>query len=86
MAVVVAIISSYKNKEVPAGLVVFGEVGLSGEIRGVSQPEQRVLEAEKMGFSVCILPQVSLAQIKKKTGIRLIGVDSVNALYRYFTV
>lgn len=83
LAVITAIISSYKNTEVPDGLVVFGEVGLSGEIRGISQPEQRVMEAEKMGFRCCILPEVSKAQIVKKTAIRLIGVASVNELYRF---
>ena len=45
-----AIASSYKNKVVDEGLLIFGEVGLSGEIRGVSMAEQRVREAEKLGL------------------------------------
>lgn len=84
LAVVMAMISSYKNIAIPSDMVVFGEIGLSGEIRGISLPEQRVQEAEKMGFTTCILPEVSKQQIKKNTRIRLVGVDSVTSLYQFF--
>lgn len=58
-----AIMSSFKNSPVPEGVVAFGEVGLSGEVRAVSMAEQRVREAQKLGFTTCILPQVCLEKM-----------------------
>ncbi|MDE7061204.1 MAG: DNA repair protein RadA, partial [Lachnospiraceae bacterium] len=55
LAVVFAILSSYKNKEVPERAIVFGEVGLTGEVRAVSMALQRVAEAQKLGYAQCIL-------------------------------
>ena len=49
--------------------MAFGEVGLSGEVRAVSQAEGRVAEAKKLGFQTCILPQVSLEHLPKMDGI-----------------
>ena len=72
-----AIMSSFKNSPVPEGVVAFGEVGLSGEVRAVSMAEQRVREAQKLGFTTCILPQVCLEKMSKISGIRLVGVRSV---------
>ena len=72
-----AIMSSFKNSPVPEGVVAFGEVGLSGEVRAVSMAEQRVREAQKLGFTTCILPQVCLEKMPKISGIRLVGVRSV---------
>ena len=72
-----AIISSFQNRPVPDGVVAFGEVGLSGEVRAVSMAQARVKEAEKLGFSVCILPKVCLQGLTEKRSIRLIGADSV---------
>ncbi len=77
LGIVMAIVSSYKNRSIDEKAVAFGEVGLSGEVRAVSMPEIRVREAQKLGFTTCILPQVSLAHMKKVEGIRLIGVSSV---------
>lgn len=51
LAVVMALVSSFKNREVDPGMLIFGEVGLSGEVRAVSQAGQRVAEAVKMGFT-----------------------------------
>ena len=76
LAVVTAILSSYKNVALDNKTVLFGEVGLTGEIRAVNMAEQRVLEAEKMGFEICILPQANREQIKTK-GIKLIGVRNI---------
>ena len=75
---VMAIVSSYKNQSISPGTIVFGEVGLSGEVRAVSMPEQRVAEARKLGFKTCIMPQVSKDMLKKIEGIEVIGVKSVN--------
>lgn len=77
LGIVMAIVSSYKNRSIDDKLMAFGEVGLSGEVRAVSMPEIRVLEAKKLGFSTCVLPMVSLERMKKVEGIRLIGVKSV---------
>lgn len=57
LAVALAVISSLNNKPLPADMVVFGEIGLSGEIRAVSQPSLRLKEAKKLGFSSAIMPQ-----------------------------
>lgn len=78
LGIVMAIVSSYKNQPISPGTIVFGEVGLSGEVRAVSMPEQRVAEARKLGFKTCIMPQVSKDMLKKTEGIEVIGVKSVN--------
>ncbi len=56
LAVAMAVISSMTNKPLPADMVVFGEIGLSGEIRAVSQPNLRLKEAQKLGFTNAIIP------------------------------
>lgn len=78
LGIVMAIASSYKNKPVAEDTIVFGEVGLSGEVRAVTMPEQRVAEAKKLGFRTCIVPEVSLKTIGKPSGIEVIGVKTVN--------
>ncbi len=77
LGIVLAIMSSFRSRPVPEGLIAFGEVGLSGEVRAVSMAEQRVREAAKLGFTECILPQVCLDKLPEIKGIRLIGVRSV---------
>ncbi len=76
LAVITAIISSFKNKALDNKTVLFGEVGLTGEIRAVNMAEQRVAEASKMGFEVCILPQANKEHIKSP-GMKLIGVRNI---------
>lgn len=78
LAIILAIISSYKNRPVDAKTIVFGEVGLSGEVRAVSMPEQRVAEAKKLGFETCIIPEVSKEMVKGIQGIKIIGVKNVS--------
>ncbi len=77
LALVMALVSSFKNREVDPGMLFFGEVGLSGEVRAVSQAGQRVAEAVKMGFTACVLPKANLERMKEEKRIRLIGVDNV---------
>lgn len=77
LGMVMAIASSYKNRAVDEKTVVFGEVGLSGEVRAVSMAEQRVLEAKKLGFTICILPESCKDGLKDIEGVKLIGVRSV---------
>jgi DNA repair protein RadA/Sms len=76
LPVVTALLSSFKNVALDNKTVLFGEVGLTGEIRAVNMAEQRVAEASKMGFEVCILPQANKEHIKT-TGIKLIGVKNI---------
>lgn len=78
LGIVMAIVSSYKNKPVSEDMIVFGEVGLSGEIRAVTMPEQRVAEAKKLGFHTCIIPEVSCKAVGAVSGMEVIGVKSVN--------
>ena len=68
---------THLNRPIDEKTIVFGEVGLSGEVRAVSMPEQRVAEAKKLGFETCILPEVSLKMVKDIRGIRLIGVKNI---------
>lgn len=83
LGIVMAIASSYKNRPVSEDAIVFGEVGLSGEIRAVTMPEQRVAEAGKLGFKTCIIPEASVKSVGKVSGIEVIGVKSVNQAISY---
>ena len=78
LGIVMAVVSSYKNRALDEHMIVFGEVGLSGEVRAVSMPEQRVMEAKKLGFQVCVMPEVSLESVKNIKGIKIIGVKNIN--------
>ncbi|MEF9946273.1 MAG: DNA repair protein RadA [Lachnospiraceae bacterium] len=78
LGIVMAIVSSYKNKPIDEKTIAFGEVGLSGEVRAVSMPEQRVSEAKKLGFTTCILPFVSKEMVKGIKDIQIIGVKTIN--------
>ncbi len=77
LGIVLAIMSSKLDLTIDEKTICFGEVGLSGEVRGVSMAEQRVAEAAKLGFEVCILPKVSLPSVGKKYAMKLIGVANV---------
>lgn len=78
LGIVMALVSSYRNRPIDEKTIVFGEVGLSGEVRAVNMPEQRVAEAKKLGFETCILPEISLKMVKEIQGIQLVGVKTVN--------
>lgn len=77
LGVVLAIVSSSRDRAIDEKVLAFGEVGLSGEVRAVSQAAQRVQEAKKLGFTTVILPEVCREQIGEVKGVRLIGVRSV---------
>jgi len=78
LAIVIALVSSYKNQAIDEKLIVFGEVGLSGEVRAVSRPEQRVLEAKNLGFTKCVVPWVSESLLKDIKDIEIIGVKTIS--------
>ena len=77
LAMVLAIISSYQDRPIDEKTIVFGEVGLSGEVRAVSMARQRVMEAKKLGFHRVILPKVSADSMDPVEGIKLVGVATV---------
>ena len=77
LAIILALISSYKDRPVDPSTVIFGEVGLAGEVRAVSMADHRVYEAKKLGFTTCVLPRLCMEKLKPVKGIRLIGVANV---------
>lgn len=77
LGIVLAIISSKLDLTIDEKTICFGEVGLSGEVRGVTMAEQRVAEAAKLGFKRCILPSVCRGAAKSVKGIELVGVSNV---------
>lgn len=77
LGVAMAIVSSFKNRAINDGMLVIGEVGLSGEVRAVSQVQTRVQEAKKLGFTTCVIPKVCLESVKEIKGIQVIGVSNV---------
>ena len=78
LGIVMALVSSFKNRPVDEKTIVFGEVGLSGEVRAVSMPEQRVAEAKRLGFETVIMPEVSINMVKEMKGIKIVGVNTIN--------
>lgn len=77
LGIVMALVSSYRNRAVDEHTIIFGEVGLTGEVRGVNMADQRVREAAKLGFATCILPASNAVNMKDIQGIRLMGVSNV---------
>jgi DNA repair protein RadA/Sms len=77
LALTVAVASSLKNIVVSDQWVVFGEVGLAGEARGVSMTERRLLECARLGFTHAVIPKVSLKGLKTPDGMKVIGVETV---------
>lgn len=77
LGIVLAILSSFKNAPVDEHRIVFGEVGLSGEIRAVPMAEARVKEAAKMGFTSCVLPAANIRRMQPVEGMRLIPIRSL---------
>lgn len=77
LGIVMALVSSFKNRAVDDRTLVFGEVGLSGEVRAVNMAQQRVQEAKKLGFDTVVLPRVCLDGLENTDGIKLIGVGGI---------
>ena len=77
MGIVSSIASSFLDRPVMKGTIVFGEVGLTGEVRAISHMETRVAEAKKMGFTRCLVPQSNVKRMAGIKGIELVGVKNV---------
>ncbi len=79
LPIALAIISSYKNKAFDPKTLAFGEIGLAGEIRSVDQSEQRIKEAEKLGFKSIFLPKANLKN--QKTKVELAGITTIKEAF-----
>lgn len=77
LGIIMALASSFRNRPLDHRMVVFGEVGLAGEVRAISQAERRVKEASKMGFSRCLMPKNNVNQLSSDSNLECIGVDSI---------
>jgi DNA repair protein RadA/Sms len=82
LGITVSVASSLLDKPVPPKTVLFGEVGLTGEVRGVSQAEVRVRESIKLGFERCLLPKTNKGRMKKDEAIQLKGVESLGEVVK----
>jgi DNA repair protein RadA/Sms len=77
LAVVAAVASSLRNRPVHHDTVVFGEVGLAGEVRATTQAALRVREAVQLGFTRCVLPDGNLPAAEAPRGVEIVGVRTV---------
>jgi len=82
LSICAAILSSRAEREIPADTVILGEVGLSGEVRSVSQLEARLIEAEKLGFKRAIIPTTQMKKLSKKLKITSVGVRNVGEMVK----
>jgi DNA repair protein RadA/Sms len=82
LGAIVAVASSFLDRPIEPTTLVIGEVGLAGEVRAIHQAELRVREARKLGFRRCILPAASERRIGGASGCELVGVDSLDAVWR----
>ena len=81
LAVAISLVSAITDKPVPKGLIAFGEVGLGGEVRAVTNIVQRITESARLGFTKCVLPKSCLAKINGADySIELIGISRVNEI------
>ncbi|HEU5133224.1 MAG TPA: DNA repair protein RadA, partial [Pyrinomonadaceae bacterium] len=78
LGVVTAIVSSFKNMNVDPHTAVFGEIGLTGEVRGAMQASVRAREAQALGFKKIVLPASNVAGLERLLGVRVVGVKSVD--------
>lgn len=77
LGIAMAVVSSFKNRPMDDTLAAFGEIGLSGEVRGVSMAKQRIVEAGKLGFKTCVVPYVCLEGLSDMKDMKIIGVKTV---------
>jgi DNA repair protein RadA/Sms len=86
LAVAMALVSSLKDIPIPENTLVFGEVGLAGEIRSVSHVQSRISEAARLGFQKCILPQTNIPSTQERwKGMQLIGVKNIREAFSALT-
>lgn len=78
LAVMAAIVSSLENRPIGSGMLVLGEVGLSGEVRGITMIERRIAEAAKLGYTVAVIPRSNVSQVGP-TEMEIIGVSDLQS-------
>ncbi len=83
LGIVLAIVSGFKNVVLPEKMMAFGEVGLSGEVRAVSMAKQRVAEAQKLGFTTCMVPYVCAKDCESVAGIEVVGIRNIQEALDY---
>ncbi len=81
LAIITAIASSFRNKYVDPSTMIFGEVGLTGEIRSVSHAQNRLIESSKMGFKKCVLPKGNIDGLEIPEGVKVFGIESVEEAF-----
>jgi len=84
LAVVMAVASSFREIAIPDDMIIFGEVGLTGEIRSVNQVQQRINEGAKMGFKKAIIPHGNLEGIERPKDFTVIGMKHIDDVFKYF--
>ena len=84
LAIVMAVASSHRDIVVPKDMIIFGEVGLTGEIRAVNQVQQRINEAAKMGFKKAIIPHANLEGVVRPQDFTVIGLKHIDEMLKYF--
>ena len=82
LATILALASAYKDKPIRGEVAVFGEVGLTGELRQVSQINPRLVEISRMGFKACVLPQSGKSNLQAPKGLELIQVKTISDAIR----
>ena len=80
LGIAAAVASSFLDRAIPDKMMLLGEVGLAGEVRGISRLEPRISEIRKMGFTRCIVPKSSLKAVAKMDGIELIGINRLGEM------
>jgi DNA repair protein RadA/Sms len=80
LAVAAALLSSFLERSVPSGTLVFGEVGLAGEVRRVSKSGARINEASRLGFNRIIIPLANVEPVPAARGIKVVGVSHIKDL------
>lgn len=79
LAVAAALVSSHRRQALDRGTALFGEIGLAGELRAVTQPGPRLSEAAKLGFTTAVIPQANTTRLEVPKGIEVVGVSRLDA-------
>jgi DNA repair protein RadA/Sms len=82
LGVVASIVSNFRDQLIDPEMVAFGEIGLGGEVRGVSQAEVRLKEAARLGFKRCLLPKQNEQKVRSVKGMELIGINSIQEIMK----
>ncbi len=86
LGIVLSTASTFKNISIPKDVAMFGEVGLTGEVRNVNMVEKRLKEAEKLGFKTCLIPESNKKLLKEKFKLDIIGVGNINDAMKYLKI